>query len=445
MSLSRSELARKLVHISVGFLAFLLRDLGPLWGAVLAMTAVLFNIAVLPRIGGRRLLRGEELDRGHSLGIVLYPVCVLLLILFFWRRLEVAAAVWGILAMGDGMAAIAGQAWGRARLPWNPRKSWVGSGAYVLFGTAAATTLLLWTAPGRYGVAFAVLVAAVCAVVAAFLESLPQGLDDNLGVPLLTALLMLGLLWTQGHWGLVATPEFSHRLLAGAAVNLVLAVAALAIRGVNRSGAVAGFLLGTAIFAFLGWRGYLLLFGFFVLGTAFTQLGYRKKAAQRLAQEEGGRRGARHALANAGVATVCAVLAATTEMPVFFAVAFAAAFATAAADTAGSELGQLWGRRTFLVTTLKPVPKGTEGAVSLEGTLAGVVSAALLAAVGAAVGLYPWVLAVAVTAAAVLGSLLESFAGALLDRRALLDNEAMNFLNTLVGALLGGLFTRLAG
>ena len=51
---------------------------------------------------------------------------LLLLILVFYRRLEIAAGAWGILAFGDGMASIAGMTLGRRKLPWNPRKSWAG-------------------------------------------------------------------------------------------------------------------------------------------------------------------------------------------------------------------------------------------------------------------------------------------------------------------------------
>jgi uncharacterized membrane protein len=47
---------------------------------------------------------------------------------------------------------------------------------------------------------------------------------------------------------------------------------------------------------------------------------------------------------------------------------------------------QAYGRTTYLVTTFKLVPRGTEGAVSLEGTLAGVAAAALFAGVALAVG-----------------------------------------------------------
>lgn len=48
--------------------------------------------------------------------------------------------------------------------------------------------------------------------------------------------------------------------------------------------------------------------------------------------------------------------------------------------TAGSGIFmQAYGKTAYLITTLKVVPRGTEGAVSLEGTAAGVVAAAFFA------------------------------------------------------------------
>ncbi len=444
MALTRGELARKVVHMGVGLIAFSLRFLGPLWAALLAAGALAFNLFLLPRIGGKKLWRAHEVDAGSSIGIVLYPFTVLLLILVFWQRLEVAAAAWGILAFGDGMASVAGMALGREKLSWNPRKSWMGTLAYVLCGTVAAAVLLVWTAPvqGRaYGWGFALAAALAATVLAAGLESLPQGLDDNLGVPLLSGLFLLGLVLTQGRWGeYLAAPGLPLRLLLAVAVNAALAGTAYALKTVNRSGVIAGFLVGFVIYAFLDWQGYLLLMAFFVIGSAATKLGYRKKEAAKLAQEDKGRRGARHALANAGVATACAVFAAMTPYPVLFALAFAGAFATAAADTASSEIGQLLGRRTYLVTTFRPVPRGTEGAVSLEGTLAGIFASLLIAALGFALGLFSWKGVPVVVFAAFVGTTFESLVGAALERRQLLDNEALNFLNTLVGALVAAAF-----
>ncbi|HXT20734.1 MAG TPA: hypothetical protein VN923_08300, partial [Thermoanaerobaculia bacterium] len=63
---------RKLVHMAVGGIAFLLRFLGPLWSAACALAAVLFNVLLLPRVGGKKLWREAETARGGSWGIVLY-------------------------------------------------------------------------------------------------------------------------------------------------------------------------------------------------------------------------------------------------------------------------------------------------------------------------------------------------------------------------------------
>ena len=127
---------------------------------------------------------------------------------------------------------------------------------------------------------------------------------------------------------------------------------------------------------------------FFVLGTLATKLGYRVKAARGIAQEKGGARGWRHALANGAVPALLALLAAAAHEPLhaLLVLAYAAAVATAAADTCSSEVGKAYGRRTFMITTLRPAAPGTEGAVSLEGTLGGLAGALAVGAVGAATG-----------------------------------------------------------
>jgi uncharacterized protein (TIGR00297 family) len=442
--LTRREVVRKLVHMAVGGIAFAVVYLGPFYSALCGLAALLGNLFVLPRLGSKYLWRGHEEERGVSIGIVLYPFSVLVLLLVFWQRLEVAAAVWGILAFGDGMASLAGKGLGGPALPWNPRKSWSGTLAYFFFGGAGAAALLGHTllnqgAPANWP--FWIAAAAASAAFAAFIESLPLGVDDNLSVPLLTAPLLFGLLLSEPFWGSPACYDWLAGWPAGLALNLVFAVLAYVLRSVDLSGAIAGTLLGALIFASAGLAGWSLLLAFFVLGTAATKLGYKRKAAAKLAQEKGGRRSARHAFANSGVAAACAFFTAATPHPEILLAAFAGAFATAAGDTISSEIGQLWGRRTFLITTLRPVPRGTDGAVSLEGTLAGLLASAAVAGLGAAWSLYSWEIALLVTLAAFLGTIAESVIGATLEQRGWVGNEAVNFLNTLCGAGLAALFT----
>jgi uncharacterized protein (TIGR00297 family) len=149
------------------------------------------------------------------------------------------------------------------------------------------------------------------------------------------------------------------------------------------------------ITAGLGLPGLAVMIAFFVVGTAVTKLGYRVKAQRGIAQEKGGARGWRNAWANGGVPAALALLAGLSapDDRHLFALAYAAAVATAAADTCSSEVGKAYGRRTFLITTLRPVPPGTGSAISAEGTFAGLVGATIVAVVGAArssTGRRPW-------------------------------------------------------
>ncbi|HKY34292.1 MAG TPA: DUF92 domain-containing protein, partial [Candidatus Polarisedimenticolia bacterium] len=277
------------------------------------------------------------------------------------------------------------------------------------------------------------------ALAGAVVESLPTGINDNLSVPLTAGAFLFGMAHVDPGL-LAADAPWREGLAAAAAVNAVAAAAALAARAVKPSGAAGGFVIGTMVFAFGGWRAYAVLLLFFVLGTGATRVGYDLKRARRIAQEEGGRRGARHAVANCGVAAFLAFLSAATPHPEILLLALTASLATAAFDTVSSEIGQVYGRRTFLITTFRPVPPGTEGAVSLEGTLAGAGAAAFIGAAAAAMGLLGpagWPAAAVVTVAAFAGSTVESYMGASRLGGGMgvpIDNEAMNFTNTAVGA-----------
>ena len=440
MGLPQGELARKLVHIGCVAFAFLLRYMSGAQAAAMALAAFVFNWQVLPRVGGKGLWRGADHAKGYPIGILLYPLSVLGLILWFWSSLWMAAALWGVLAVGDGMASLVGQAVGGPRLPWNDRKGWAGLAAFVLFGTLAAAVLIAWTSrlpldPASWHAGRTLTLAFAISLACGLVESVPTTLDDNLTVPLVGAVLFP--LFAQADPLLLGTdPELLGRVVLGLLVNGAIALAALRARAIDGLGALSAIVIGTTITAGLGLPALALMVTFFVVGTTATRLGHRIKAGRGIAQEHGGARGWRHAWANGGVPALLALLAGLTAVPLrdLLVLAYAGAVATAAADTCSSEIGKAYGRRTFLITSLRPVPPGTEGAISLEGTLGGLLGAVLVAVVGAALGLYSWPLAGLVTLAGLLGSLAESVIGTVAERRGWLDNNLLNALNTAIGA-----------
>jgi uncharacterized protein (TIGR00297 family) len=84
---------------------------------------------------------------------------------------------------------------------------------------------------------------------------------------------------------------------------------------------------------------------------------------------------------------------------------------------------------------LQPVPRGTEGAVSLEGTLAGMVASIAIALIGWGVNLINPLGILWSVIAAFIATNLESVIGATLQSKySWLTNEVVNIFNTLIGA-----------
>lgn len=213
------------------------------------------------------------------------------------------------------------------------------------------------------------------------------------------------------------------------------------------AGLLHAWFLGVLIWGTLGWRGYAVVMFYFLVGSAVTRVGLARKEAEGIAERRSGARGPENVWGSALVAALCAVgMYVCLQFPQlvpnnwvvfhFLQLGYVASFSTKLADTCASEIGKAYGRHTFLITTLKPVPRGTEGAISLEGTLAGIVASLVIALLGWAVGfIYPIAIGVCVVAAFIATNL-ESVIGATLQSRlSWLTNELVNILNTLIGAI----------
>ncbi len=434
-----AETARQLLHVAMGAFALLLRVLTWWEAAGLAALALLFNWLVLPRIGGSRISRPAEIIRGYPIGILVYPLSVLLLVVAFPRRPDIAASAWGIMACGDGLATIIGRRFGRHPLPWNHEKTLEGSVSFVVAGGAAAWLLSWWTSPavsppppGWFILAGPLL----AAVTAGLVESIPIRLDDNFSVPAIAAATLWGMSLVDPTAWFASYPVIAGRLWPAVAINGVAAFTGWRAGTVRPSGMVAGWCIGVVIYACAGPMGWLLLAATFLAATLSSHLGLKRKALLGIAEDRGGRRGGANAFANTGVAAIAALVAVLTPYHDAALLALVAALTAGGSDTIASEIGKAWGSKTYLITSFAQVRPGTPGAMSIEGTAAGIVGALALAALGVGAGLIPSSAIWAVVGGAMAGSAVESALGATLEAPGILNNDVLNFINTSTAVIL---------
>ncbi len=242
-------------------------------------------------------------------------------------------------------------------------------------------------------------------------------------------------------WGFTALdPAVSAvGIVAGLGVTVALGYVSYALGTASVPGMLTGvlFALLTVVLGGVGW--FLTLIAFYSVGALATKYRFEEKIDRGIAQENEGARGTGNVLANSAVALVALLgFAATGHVdapPAAFAFAFAGAFATALADTLSSEVGGLFDRPR-LITTLRGVDPGTDGAVTWQGELAGLAGATLVGGI-AAVGLPlgdPLTGGVVVVLAGVVGMTVDSVLGALVEGGRV-GNQGVNFLATLSGAI----------
>jgi uncharacterized protein (TIGR00297 family) len=230
----------------------------------------------------------------------------------------------------------------------------------------------------------------------------------------------------------IALPE---QWAVGGLLTLAFTFLARWMRGVTSLGALVGAVSCFVLFMCAGPGAFAALITVFVLAWITTRLGYQRKQKLGTAERREGRK-ASQVMANLSVATVCAAFSVLVpHHRALFLLAMAAALSEAAADTVSSELGQAFGEKARLITTWSLVPPGTDGAVSLVGTLAGVVAAGVVSSVCVLGGLLPRQWLAVSAGAAVLGMIADSFLGAWLERSHVVNNDSVNFLSTMIAAL----------
>jgi len=427
---------------------------GQKWVVAIIVLITVVNMVVLPLVpSGKLIARPGE---GFVTGQWLYPFA--LAICFLVYPPFAAMGAWAAMAAGDAAASFAGRSIPSPRLPWNKEKSWSGLVGFLCAALPVCMFAMWWCPSQQFLTSaktpewpFVWTLGVLAAVSGALLESFDGPLDDNLRVPIGVG----GVLWLAGGFLSYSTrtlpysthvqPEFFiHALIVNGALGLTVVL----LRFADVTGTLLGVSIGAVAYYFSTWRGYLLFFTFVVIGSALSKVGLKKKQAIGAAEAREGKRGISNVAANLLVPAICCLAyPASGGNPVFL-IAYAGAIAAAFADTASSEIGALAGGEPLLITTFKPVPHGTNGAVTLLGFVAATAASLLIALISWKSGFFtlifpkvePLVASCIVIAAGLAGTMVDSLFGATIeDKWAGAGKGTVNFACTLSGALTAGL------
>lgn len=204
------------------------------------------------------------------------------------------------------------------------------------------------------------------------------------------------------------------------------------MRWLTIDGSVAALVVGALVVGGLGWRGAVLLLAFFISGSLLTQLTSRKTSGW--VNPAPVARGYRQVLANGGVAALAAAFGSWSVA--------AGALSAAAADTWATEIGAFSPSPPRLITTGAPVARGVSGGITVLGTIGGVMGALFIALIDrqfAPPHVAPRALLIA--SVGIAGMLVDSLAGATVQARGWLDNDAVNVVATVTGAALAFAFS----
>ncbi len=207
--------------------------------------------------------------------------------------------------------------------------------------------------------------------------------------------------------------------LIGMLFIIAAAVIAYNTKALDFTGSVSGIVLAEIILFSQNLKWVLILFMFFLIGTLATKYGKKKKHEVRTLKN----------VVSNGLASVIMAFLGNVY-------AFVGSLSTAVGDTVSSEIGILSKEKPRLITNFKKVKPGTDGAVTLLGTIAGLCASFILS-ITAYFILFPNHNIILIgTLSGFFGNIIDSIIGALFERKGLCTNAGTNFIATLYGGVI---------
>ncbi|WP_237705948.1 DUF92 domain-containing protein [Methanocella conradii] len=438
-----AELKRQSAYISLGLLA-LLFPFVPKWVIVLGVLLGVIVIVYIPKdsLIFRALASERDKEAGVLIGPLKFSFAILMLAILVVTLdfpVYVLAATIGVVAFGEGAAALVNLLVSRNRaLFWSVTLLILGTLFGFIFGGWAMVNMGMGTA----SLDLMFFLAVIGTVTGALLYTIVD--EENIAIPLGAGMTM----WLFSSFSYPRVPGAAEIVIA-VTFPLIIGMASYKLAAADLSGALAGVLSGLLMILFGGIGWFVLLLVFFFMGTIFTKYKYAYKLAVGAAQPKEGSRGYRNVFGNCLVPLVLVVAYGAIgdfKAPLLgevdraaFIIGYLGAMATATADTLASEIGSTYRGQPRMITTLKRVSAGTDGAVSVLGEAAALFGAAAIALVAIPMGVAGPDAAATIILTMLggfVGTNVDSVLGATLQRKRLLTNEGVNFFATLAGGAL---------
>ena len=334
-----------------------------------------------------------QVNEYKTYGIALFPLAFS--ILLFIPVFSIVVIVYAVLILGisDAVAGIYGEYFGKQKIIFLvEKKSWAGFSAFYI--SAFIISVFYFSNFSLSAIALCLLLS----LLPALTELFSYRGSDNFTVPLFTAawtLLIVNLTIPQLQQFIVAIILF-----------IVLSVVAMYKKWLTVSGAVAALWIALLLYASGGYKAFIAPGIFLISGSLLSKLNKPKK------EKEG--RNAVQVFANGITGIVFMIFYGVTQQNIYLITAIVS-FCVSMADSTSSELGVYFKGSTYDILSLKKMPVGVSGGISLKGTIAGFGGALLLSAAASYCYHFSFLLFLAITIVGFTGMLVDSILGSWLQ------------------------------
>lgn len=223
-------------------------------------------------------------------------------------------------------------------------------------------------------------------------------------------------------------------------ICLLLSAISVAKNIFDLSGGIFAFFYGLIVGFFGGFRWLLIMLFFLILTHIITKTEFKYKKIKRINEGNKGERSIPNIIANGLIPLIIALLSNhLSEIDATF--LFTVALSVSAADTFASEIGSL-SKKVYLITNFKRVEPGTNGGISALGTFAALIGSINISLISLGVlwGEYPFNYFVLSVLLGLVGCMIDSLLGALLENKGYLEKNSVNLISIGAAVIIALLF-----